>query len=107
VKKRILIVLLAISVVGFIFSMYNLLHESKAKALSVAYIEETYQCEEDMRAIIYGKDDEYYAVSVRSNEDLSKSFYLKIRLSMWFQLEEILDASEYNEANSCEKNQNL
>ncbi|MGE6486887.1 hypothetical protein [Paenisporosarcina sp. NPDC076898] len=102
-KRRILIVFLAISVVGLIFSVYDLLHESKAKALSVAFIEETYQCENDMRAIIYGKDDEYYAVSVRSNDDLSKSFYLKIRLSMWFQLEEILDATEYNEAFSCEE----
>jgi hypothetical protein len=106
-KKRILLSLLVISFVFFIFSVYDLLHESKAKALSVAYIEETYQCENDLRATIYGKDDDYYAVSVRSNEDLSKSFYLKIRLSMWFQLEEILDASEYNEANSCEENQNL
>jgi len=107
VKKRILILFLVISFVGFIFSGYRLLHERQAKALSVAFIEETYQCENEMRAIIYGKDDEYYAVSVRSNNDLSKSFYLKIRLSMWFQLEEILDASEYNEAFSCEEDQDV
>ena len=106
-KKRILIVFLAISVVGFIFSVYNLLHESKAKTLSVAYIEEIYQCEHDMNATIYGMDEDYYAVTVRSQDDLSKSFYVKIRLSMWFQLEEILDASEYNEAYSCEEDQHV
>ena len=105
-KKRIAIAFLVITIVGFIFSLHGLLHERKAKALSVAFIEETYggDCLNDIRANIYGKYDDYYAVSVHSTD---KTFYLKIKLSMWGQTEEILDASEYNQVYSCEEEQDV
>ncbi|EPD51011.1 hypothetical protein HMPREF1210_02202 [Paenisporosarcina sp. HGH0030] len=101
-KKRIAIAFLIISIVGFIFSLQGLLYEWKAKELSVAFIEETYggDCLNNIRANIYGEEDGYYAVYVRSND---KTFYLKIKLSMWGQTEEILDASEYNQVYSCEE----
>ena len=108
-KKRILLSFLVISFVYFIFSVYSLLHESKAKALSEAFIEETYagSCHDNLNAVIYGKEDGFYAVSVRPTNDVSKTFYLQIKLSMWFEIEEILDASEYNLIYACEEDQHV
>lgn len=108
-RKRILLILLIISVLLFLVAGYRWLQERQVKALSVAFIEETYgeNCPNEMRARIYGKEDGYYAVSVRPIGDHFKAFYLQIKLSMWLQTEEILDAYEFNSNHSCGKNSDV
>ena len=105
-RKRILLILMMISILLFLVAGYGWLQERQVKAVSVAFIEETYgdNCPNDMRARIYGEDDGYYAVSVRPVGDQFKAFYVQVKLSMWLQTEEILDAYEFNRTHLCKDN---
>jgi hypothetical protein len=102
-KNKVLLLLTVASIMWMLISVFGTLKDRKVRSLSETYIEETYgeNCQKDMRATIYGKEDGYYSVALRPKEGVTPAYYLQIKLTMWWQTDEILDASEYNDLNSC------
>lgn len=103
-KNKILFLLLIASIVLMVGGVVGMLNEPRVQMLSEGYVEEIYgkKCHNDIRTNIYRKDDGY-AMLIRSNGEMSfTSIYLQIKLSIWWVVENILNAIEYNSLSSCE-----
>lgn len=87
-----------------VISIYGNLKIHQIKSHSVAFIEKTYgnDCQKEMTAIAYGTEDGFHAVSVRPIDEITPVYYLQMKLTMDLQVDEVLDAYEYNRGNSCE-----
>jgi len=104
VKKTMSLILLTLSLLLMVLSIYGNLKIHQIKSHSVAFIEETYgnECRKEMTANAYGKDDGFYAISVRPKDGVTPVYYLQMKLTMDLQVDEVLDAYEFNRGNSCE-----
>ena len=104
VKKIMSLILLSLSVILMVLSIYGNLKIHQIKSHSVAFIEKNYgnACQKEMIAITYGTDEGFYAVSVRPTDEVKPVYYLQMKLTMDLQVDEVLDAYEFNRGNSCE-----
>lgn len=98
------LILLSLSVILMVLSIYGNLKLHQIKSQSVAFIEETYgnECSKEMTALVYGEDDGFYAISVRPIDEVTPVYYLQMKLTMDLQVDKVLDAYEFNRRNSCE-----